>query len=433
MPDGTHTDDAELVLLHAPDDDTREALRRRAREMGCSLHPYVPGGQEDGTEEERRVTPRPLDAAALCQALVEGTRDEVLVADEEGHVTFVSRRLATLAGMEPEEALDEPADRILRAIGLPAFEELRGMLDQVSCARTEDTLVDESDVTRPVLLRGVSSAPTSDGRRFIWFITELTRVRSVERANRILRSELETQSRLLALVSHELRTPLNVILGQLSLLERGLQGELTDEQRDSVERSVRAGNSLLSLINDLIDFARLEAEELELEDRSFDVPELVEEVARTGRSLLAQTDREVTVRLEDGAARLSARGDPDRTRQILTQLVTNAVKFSDQGKIMLEVRTLEAEEIPGSAKLDGGRAYLSVAVQDSGDGIPGEERELVFEPFQQTARLLSRSREGSGLGLAISRRLARRQGGDLTTGATEGGGSTFRLFLPLAG
>lgn len=436
MSEHSDHENAEMVVLRTPDEGTREELRERARELGCDLEPYR---SSDGRSEVREdgFTPRPEEAVALCRALLEGTRDEVLVADEEGRVTFVSPRLADLADADPAEAAGQPADRILGAIGLPDFEELRGMLTRVSCARTEDTLVDASGTSRPVLLRGVSTPPAGEGGRYVWFVTELTRVRSVERANRILRSELETQSRLLALVSHELRTPLNVILGQLSLLQRGLQGELTEEQRDSIERSARAGNSLLSLINDLIDFARLEAEELELEERSFGIVDLVEEVARTARGLLAESEREVLVHLPDGAAELAVRGDPDRTRQILTQLVTNAVKFSDRGEVGLVVREVEPGDLAGAegtgpSEISDGRRYLSVSVQDRGEGIPLEERDRVFEPFHQTAQLLSRTRGGSGLGLAIARRLARRQGGELTAGQGEEGGSRFTLLLPRA-
>ncbi len=377
--------------------------------------------------------PDPEDAEALCRALLEGTRDEVLVADGDGRVTFVSRRLAELGEADPEAVRGEPADRILEAIGLPAFEELRGMLDRVSSARTEASLTNGDGSSRRVLLRGVATRLSGDRRRFIWFITELERVRTVERANRILRSELETQSRLLALVSHELRTPLNVILGQLSLLQRGLQGELTEGQEDSIERSARAGHSLLSLINDLIDFARLEAEELELEHVDFDVAALVEEVAGTARSLLAESEREVVVRHRDGTGALRGDGDPDRTRQILTQLVTNAVRFSEDGAISIETRRIEDPGSEPGADLDGDRPYLSVEVRDAGEGIPEQERERVFEPFQQTARLLNRTREGSGLGLTIARRLARRQGGDLTARRGSGGGSLFTVYVPFAG
>ena len=431
MAQDARTDSLDLMVLQAPDDAARQALQERARELGCVLEPYATDRVQPAAWSAEGVAPRLEDAAALCRALLEGTRDEVLVADEEGRTTFASRRLASLAGADPAELAGEPADRILGAIGLPAFEELRGMLANVSCARTEASLVEPSGASRPVLMRGVST-PVSDGRRrFIWFITELTRIRSVERANRLLRSELETQSRLLALVSHELRTPLNVILGQLSLLERGVQGELTEDQRDSVERSVRAGQGLLSLINDLIDFARLEAEELELEIVPFGLGELLEEVAETTESLLAESDRETVIRHGDGEpGRVD--GDPDRTRQILMQLVTNAIKFGERGEISLETRRVTDPAREPGADLPAGRAFLAVSVRDTGKGIPEDERERVFEPFHQVARVLNRSHEGPGLGLAIARRLARRQGGELTAAEAKSGGSVFTLYLPLA-
>ncbi len=431
MSQSPRTDSSDLMILRAPDAGARAELEERARELGCVLEPYAAERDQPPAWSAEGAAPRLEDAAALCRALLEGTRDEVLVADEDGRTTFASRRLASLAGADPEEVAGEPADRILGAIGLPDFEELRGMLARVSCARTEASLVEPSGASRPVLLRGVSTPLSGGRRRFIWFITELTRIRSVERANRLLRSELETQSRLLALVSHELRTPLNVILSQLSLLERGVQGELTEDQRDSVERSVRAGRGLLSLINDLIDFARLEAEELELEIVSFRVDELLREVAETTEALLAESERETVIRHGDGSPGL-VDGDPDRTRQILMQLVTNAIKFGERGEISLETRRVSDPERESGADLPARRPFLAVSVRDTGAGIPEEERERVFEPFQQVSRVLDRSHEGPGLGLAISRRLARRQGGDLAA-AADAGGSVFTLYLPLAG
>lgn len=431
MAQDPRTDSLDLMVLQAPDEGARQQLLERALELGCVLEPYATDRDRPVAWGAGDVAPRLEDAAALCRALLEGTRDEVLVADEEGRITFASRRLASLAGADPGEVAGEPADRILGAIGLPEFEELRSMLASVSCARTEANLLEPSGTSRPVLMRGVSTSLSGGRQRFIWFITELTRIRSVERANRLLRSELETQSRLLALVSHELRTPLNVILGQLSLLERGVQGELSEDQRDSVERSSRAGHSLLALINDLIDFARLEAEELELEVVPFRPGGLLEEVAETAESLLAESDRRAVVRHGDGAPE-PVNGDPDRTRQILMQLVTNAIKFGERGEITLETRKVRDGGREPGADLPAGVPFLAVSVRDTGSGIPEEDRERVFEPFQQVARVLNRSHEGPGLGLAIARRLACRQGGELTASRAKSGGSVFTLYLPLA-
>jgi len=434
MAEDVQTGQTDLMVLLAPDEDARRELQRRARELGCELEPFRSGsraGHDAGTRVSEAV-PHLDDAAALCRALLDGTRDEVLVADEDGHVTFASRRLASMAGSDQAEVAGAPADRILGSIGLPHFSELRRMLARVSCARTEATLTDPSGSSHPVLLRGVST-PLSDGRRrFVWFITELSRVRSVERANRLLRSELETQSRLLALVSHELRTPLHVILGQLSLLQTGLHGELNDDQMDSIERSARAGESLLALINDLIDFARLEAEELELDVRSFPLRMLLGDVKDMAQSLLDESGRELVVRHDGESGEAWVRGDPERTRQILMQLLTNALKFSERGAIVLETRDVDDPAGEPGEEIPGGGPLVAVDVQDSGDGIPAEERETVFEPFQQTAQLLNRDREGTGLGLAIARRLARRQDGELTAARSSRDGAVFTLYLPRA-
>lgn len=432
--------DPRLLVLRVPDEATRRALEERARELDCVVEPTVAhprsrdGGEPEANGESGPGSPglRLDEASALCQALLEGTRDEVLVADAGGRVTFVSPRLAELAELAPEQITGGPADRILSAIGLPGFESLRGMLTNVSCARQEAEIVDQDGQSRPVLLRGVSTRLSGERRRFVWFITELTRVRSVERANRILRSELETQSRLLALVSHELRTPLNIVLGQLSLLQTGLRGELTEEQLDSVVRSERASQSLLSLINDLIDFARLETEELELELKPFRVDDLLDEVLEVGETLLSESELDIEVEHDPAAASLTVVADPDRTRQILIQLLTNAVKFSDEGTILLATRPVDDPASESEGALSEQVDYLALDVRDSGIGIPHEELERVFEPFHQTAHLLNREREGTGLGLAIARRLARRQGGELVAAHNAARGSVFTLYLPLA-
>ncbi|MDP2480689.1 MAG: ATP-binding protein [Candidatus Palauibacterales bacterium] len=420
----------DLLVLRAPDEKSWSSLREAARELGCTLEPFTGDPMPAPAGYVPAGTPGLEDATALCRALLEGTRDEVLVADENGTVTFASRRLASLAGHEPESAVGRPADDILRAIDLPSFDRLRGMLTRVSSARTEATLVDLEGRSRPVLLRGVSTRLTGDRRRFVWFITELTRVRSVERANRILRSELETQSRLLALVSHELRTPLNVILGQLSLLQAGLRGELGAEQKDSVQRAARAGQSLLALINNLIDFARLEAEELEVDDTPFSITELLEQVVETTDSLLSEGGLRLVVNAD--APRDRVRGDPARTRQVLMKLVTNAVKFSEHGTIRIETRVVEDPSAEPANTLPPATRFLALDVRDPGIGISAEEIERVFEPFQQTAGLLNRPQGGTGLGLTIARRLARLQGGDLVATSRPARGSLFTLYLPLA-
>lgn len=367
---------------------------------------------------------------ALCRALLDGTREDVLMADEEGRITYVSAGLAELAGSAQADLVSEPADRVLGALGLPGFEELHRMLTTVSWARTEATLVETDGTEHPIWLRGVRAATEDSGMRYIWLLTPLHRLRSVQQARRIVESELETQSRLLALVSHELRTPLNTLLSQLSLMDGGLRGELTGEQKDSVSRCLKASRNLLALINDLIDFARLETDELELEVRTFRIEPVLGEVVDTVRELLGDSELDLELRLLGRPVHV--RADPSRTRQILLQLLSNAVKFSERGTILVESHPVEeprSEPFPGP---DGEGSFLAVKVRDPGIGIPPEELDRIFGPFEQVAALLSRPTEGTGLGLAIARRLARRQGGELLARSSANGGSLFSLYLPVA-
>lgn len=375
--------------------------------------------------------PQGAEAVALCRALVEGTRDDVVIADGDGVITYISRRLAEAAGSDPGDLVGEMADRALGVMELPSFSSLRSMLATVSSARTEAELVDAGNRRQPVLLRGVSLEEPGGEQRYVWFVTPLDRVRTYERANRMLRSELETQSRLLALVSHELRTPLNVILAQLSILEAGLRGEMTEEQLDCVERASRAGHGLLSQVNDIIDFARLEGQDVEIRPEALRPRRLEDAVRTVAKSVLPNSGAGLT--MENHLPGDSAvRADPERTRKILEKLLSNAVKHgSGGGGVRVELGIVDAAgDAPGGGEGVEPRV-VGVDVCDSGAGIPGPERQRVFEPFQQTEDLLRRSQEGGGLGLAIARRLARLQGGDLVVHRASSRGSVFRLCLPL--
>jgi len=408
-------------VIRPPDEEGRERLLARARELGWEVD--VPSSPADGTGEAPPGCPPGLEEpeeAALCRALLEGTRDDALIADEEGTIRFISRGLAAAAG-------SEPADRALGLMELPSFAELRTMLSTVSSARMEAELVDREGEERSVLLRGVSVALSPDQRRYVWFVTPLSRVRTVEQANRFVRSELETRSRVLALVSHELRTPLNVILSQLSLLEAELRGPLSDEQMDCVSRSLEAGRGLLSLINDMIDFAKIENEDPSLEIERFRPSDVLAEAVETIAATLPEdSDLEMEISVPE---ELEVEADFARSRQILLKLLSNAVKYSDEGTIRVTAGRVEPPEVSDA----DGRSFVGLDVSDTGAGLALQDVDRVFEPFEQATDVLSRTAGGTGLGLAIARRLAQMQGGDLLVHRASSDGSVFRLYLPEAG
>jgi signal transduction histidine kinase len=227
----------------------------------------------------------------------------------------------------------------------------------------------------------------------------------------------EAKSRFLAVMSHELRTPLNAIAGHVQLVDMGLHGPVTREQREALDRVARAQRHLLDLITDVLDFAKLEAGHAEFDVRPVALAEVVTEAAalvepqRLGRHLA------YSARLP--AALPAVLADREKLRRVLINLLANAVKFTPPGGRV----AVEAES-------DG--SQVRVHVRDTGIGIPAGRLAAVFDPFVQAhggANPLARPHEGTGLGLAISRDLARGMGGDLTAASEEGRGSTFTVTL----
>ena len=230
--------------------------------------------------------------------------------------------------------------------------------------------------------------------------------REAEEANRV-------KGRFLATMSHELRTPLNAIGGYVDLLQLGLRGEVNEQQLADLERIKLNRIALQRLIEDVLNFAKLESGRVEY--RSTDL-HLDVELRHVQSSFPQLVDRKgVSLRVE-ACSNVTARADPDKVRQILLNLVSNAVKFTDRGEI-----TVRCEMRDGRAAVD---------VSDTGRGIPPEMQETIFEPFVQAEAPLTRTVEGTGLGLAISRQFARAMGGDVVVESEVGKGSVFTLLLP---
>jgi len=226
----------------------------------------------------------------------------------------------------------------------------------------------------------------------------------------------KAKDRFLAVMSHEMRTPLNAILGYADLLDMELDGSLSEGQRQQVDRIRFGSRHLLDLINDLLDLARLDARRLDLDVRPVDLGAVVEEVTAL---LEAQASaKAISLKAEACGDEVPlVLADLQRLRQILTNLVGNAIKFTERGGI-----TIRCE----APRRDG---MVKVVVQDSGIGIAPEALPLVFTEFYQADDELTRRRGGSGLGLAIAQRLAQLMGGHITVESTVGSGSTFTIHL----
>jgi PAS domain S-box-containing protein len=229
----------------------------------------------------------------------------------------------------------------------------------------------------------------------------------------------ESRTRLMRGFSHDVKNPLGAADGYAQLLEDGILGELSEKQVESVERIRRSIQVSLHLIHELLELARAESGQIELEPVPTDVAELAREAAEDFRAQATASGLALEVRADEA---LSTETDPMRVRQILSNLLSNAVKYTPEGRITVEagLRTDEGGHRAGDR--------IALRVADTGPGIPVEKRETIFQEF---TRLDPEAQHGAGVGLAISRRIARLLGGDITVESEVGRGSAFTLWLPL--
>jgi PAS domain S-box-containing protein len=248
---------------------------------------------------------------------------------------------------------------------------------------------------------------------------------AAQAARGIAEAASHLKSQFVATMSHEIRTPINAVLGYSDLLDLGVHGPLNDPQREQVRRILRSGRHLLSLVNDSLDLAKIEAGEMQVLREAVDVRALCLSSLEMAETLAAA--RQVSVRDEtEPLAGVRAWGDEDRIRQVLVNLVTNACKFTPRGGT---VRVGRAKAAGPPDAVEG--RWVGVDVADTGPGIPPEMQERVFMPFVQDDTSRGDIR-GTGLGLPISRTLARLMGGDVVLASTPGQGACFTLWLPEA-
>jgi PAS domain S-box-containing protein len=268
----------------------------------------------------------------------------------------------------------------------------------------------------------VSLGNLPDGRR-LWLTAaiDVTDYKQLVESERAVRKEAEranaAKSQFLATMSHELRTPLNAIAGYSELLKLELRGPITPEQRTDLERIDRSQRHLLSLINDVLNFAKIEAGQVAVESKPMALGQVIQSLREFVEPQLREKD--LRFKMADDLPEAEACADPDKVRQVLINLLSNAIKFTPE-KGTIELQCHDDDKT------------LYICVTDTGSGIPADKLEAIFEPFVQVNRDYASKHEGTGLGLSISRDLARRMGGDLTVKSELGKGSEFVLSLPKA-
>jgi len=325
--------------------------------------------------------------------------------------------------------LRQAAEAVAVAVGVEhARRRVANLLEQTQ-VQTEELLVQQEELQQ-------SNEELEERAQLLEQQREVIRQKSAEseQASRELRrkaDELERisayKSEFLANMSHELRTPLNSMLILSSLLQQNKEGKLSGKQVEYAATINGAGKDLLNLINDILDLSKIEAGHVTLELENVALGDMASQLQALFQPLAEHQGLALHIALAAGAP-AQLRTDGQRLLQILKNLLANAVKFTAQGRVGLDVRVCQAAEAGGQGRT--GEA-LAFAVSDTGVGVAPEQHERIFHAFQQADGSTSRKFGGTGLGLSISRQLARRMGGEITVSSAPGAGSIFTLYLPL--
>ncbi len=376
------------------------------------------------------ITERKLVEDALRKSeeqyrtIVETANDGIRIQNTEGRITFLNKKMAVMLGKQPEDML---GTFVLDSIHQ---DERQDYAKRIKRRRTGISEVYERRLVhvdgRTIWTR-ISATPIFNNQgQFngsFAMITDITAMKQAEDALAIAKIKAEAATRakseFLANMSHEIRTPMNGVIGMTDLL---LDTELSTEQQSLAQSIQSSGQALLALINDILDFSKIEAGRLELENIDFDLHHLLEDLV----SLMAVRAHEKSLEIicmPDPDVPAKLQGDPGRLRQILTNLIGNAIKFTREGEVVLRVSKQQGAEENSEMPEVGSTITLLFSINDTGIGIPEDKINTLFSKFSQVDTSTTRKFGGTGLGLAISRDLAAIMGGETGCESVYGQGS----------
>ena len=373
-------------------------------------------------EEEQKISDQRLrDQQFYTRSLIESNIDALMTTDPSGIITDVNKQMEALTGCTRDELIGAPfknyfTDPERAEAGIKRVLSERSVTDYELTARAFDgkqTVVSYNATTfydRNRKLQGVFAAARD--------VTERKRVEmELKQAKAVAESASRTKSDFLASMSHEIRTPMNAIMGIADLLAKT---PLSPEQDKYVRIFRRAGDNLLNLINDILDLSKVEASQLELERTGFSLRDHLEKVTEMVSARAIEKGLALVVEIAPDV-RTELVGDPTRLRQVLLNLLGNAIKFTESGEVSLRVTRDQDDAVPTA---------LRFTISDTGIGIPSEKLGRVFERFTQADSSTTRRFGGSGLGLTISKRLVELMEGRVWAESTVDKGSVFSLVVP---
>ena len=345
------------------------------------------------------------------------------VTDGRGRFEFVNPAFAKMIGLRPDQLIGTSPFEITHPEDIAAVRDNRQRQLAGETRSYEISLIGAEGESIPVLVTAVPRRKQGRIEGAIAVLTDLSDHKRFEAELLAAREAAEEGSRakseFLANMSHEIRTPMNGIIGMSDLL---LETDLDPEQTEYADTVRRSGEVLLSVINDILDFSKIEAGRLEIEAIPFSPTDLIGEVCELFSEQAERKGLELVPWIEPGVPQAML-GDPVRLTQVLNNLVSNALKFTEDGGVTVR---LEASSIDSEA------ASLRIAVKDTGIGISSEAQEMLFESFRQADSSTTRRYGGTGLGLAICKQLTELMGGEISVESQHGEGSEFSLTLRLA-
>lgn len=361
------------------------------------------------------------------------TINGVVITDKEKHIEWVNEGFTRLTGYSYEEAIGKHPGKLLQGpdSDLSVIERIREQLKK-TFSFTETLL--NYKKSGETYWTSLYITPILDDQgnidRFFAIQTDITEVvrvqKALEESNNYLKAAKKSAEEsdkakdiFLANTSHELRTPMNIIIGMLEVLKRT---ELTQKQKEFLRIIENTSENLLYLLNDILDISKIESGKLEFEVTGFRLCEIISSIIETGTSLANKKKIGFSFKCVEECTDLIVLGDPVRLSQVLYNLTTNAIKFTEKGEVILQVSLVQQTDAD---------ILMRFEVRDTGIGIPKEQQERIFQDFTQADAGTTRKYGGTGLGLSISRKLVELMGGKLEVESQEGQGSNFFFTITL--
>ncbi|WP_347248162.1 response regulator [Zoogloea sp.] len=357
------------------------------------------------------------------RAITEAALDSIVTVDAEGRILEFNPAAERTFGIPRADALHQAVTELLFPESLRElhFKRLKQILERPftdTMAQRIETVAKRRNGEEFPVEMALVGLDNGGSRLITAYLRDIGERKEAERIMRQAKESAEANSRsksdFLANMSHEIRTPMNAILGMTDL---ALETELDDEQKEYLTLVRSSANSLLGIINDILDFSKIEAGKLDFEHISFSLRDCVALAVRTLQQRAAEKDLLLTVQVAPEAPD-NLMGDPHRLRQILINLISNAIKFTSEGGVHVIVQ-------PGP--MVGDKVSIHFSVQDTGVGIPADKQELIFDAFSQADTSTTRRYGGTGLGLTISAQLVQAMGGEIHVDSVPGQGSTFHF------